>query len=407
MDRCREAFAKNARDIYGLDNGATVPHTVDYNGLRGDGSRAPDKLINPGDFTWMLHNYWMHYRYSMDHTLVTDEKTHALFSLLKKSINVYLHTMKKGADGKYHLPVWMTPEYGKVADNNYNLSLLRWGCQTLLDLNKRYNLSDPLATRWKDVLKNLTPYPVDKTGYMMGKDMPMTKSHRHWQHLQMLFPLYLVDLNDPAKRTLAKKSIRHWLTVDNSRQIYGWSGAAASSLYSALGDGDNALKYLLNHHNQKRFVMSNTMYLEISPVIECALVAARSLQDMLLQSHGDMIRVFPAMPDVWKDAVFRDLRTEGAFLVTARRAKGKLVWVKLQSLAGEPCIVRADFATTPLALGGRKFKLKPLGKSTWQIDLKKGETVVLTADAKGPFLVAPLEADAKQCNFYGLNSNGK
>ena len=138
LDAKRANFVRNAKDIYGFDDCATVPHTTDYEGLRGDGSCAPDHYINPGDFTWAFHNYWQHYRYSMDHSLITNQTQHAFYPLLRGSINLYLHLLKKGDDGKLHLPVLHSPEYGNAADNNYNLALLRWGCQTLIDLNQRY-----------------------------------------------------------------------------------------------------------------------------------------------------------------------------------------------------------------------------------------------------------------------------
>ncbi len=98
IDRNRKNFEKNAKDIYGIDNGATVAHTADYNGLRGNGSTAPDKYINPADFTWGLFNYWQQYKYSMDESLVTDRKTHAFYDMLRKSVNVYLHEMKMSKD---------------------------------------------------------------------------------------------------------------------------------------------------------------------------------------------------------------------------------------------------------------------------------------------------------------------
>lgn len=41
--------------------------------------------------------------------------------------------------------------------------------------------------------------------------------------------------------------------------------------------------------------------------------------DMMLQSWGGIIHVFPAMPTKWQDASFYQLRTEGAFLVSALR----------------------------------------------------------------------------------------
>ena len=42
IDAKRDNFVLNAKEIWGFDNCATVSHTSDYEGLRGDGSRAPD-----------------------------------------------------------------------------------------------------------------------------------------------------------------------------------------------------------------------------------------------------------------------------------------------------------------------------------------------------------------------------
>ena len=80
IDAKRANFYRNAKDIWGFDGCATVSHTTCYEGLRGDGSAAPDKYINPGDFTWALHNYYLQYRYSMDHSMVTDHAKHASYT---------------------------------------------------------------------------------------------------------------------------------------------------------------------------------------------------------------------------------------------------------------------------------------------------------------------------------------
>ncbi|MHC4201485.1 MAG: discoidin domain-containing protein, partial [Planctomycetota bacterium] len=403
IDRNRKSFYKNARDIYELDNAATVPHTTCYEGLRGNGSRAPDKYINPGDFTWALHNYYLHYRYSMDESMVTDHEKHAFYPLLRDSVNIYLHLLKKGGDGKLHLPKQHSPEYGNMADNNYNLSLLRWACETLIGLNERYRIDDPKLPEWKRVLADLVPYPVDETGLMVGAGVRLTKSHRHWSHMLMVFPLYQMNLDQPENRSLVEKSIRHWLATQGGRQIYGWSRAAASCLYSVLGDGDQALDSLLRHHNHKRFVMPNTMYIEGSPVIECALFAAKSLQDMLIQSWGDTIRVFPAVPAAWRDAVFHDLRAEGAFLVSAARREGRTRWVRIRSLAGEPCRVRPSLeGQVSLLKEGRTAALRPSKDGVFDIELAKGEEALLYASGAAPdAAIAPLPADPETWNVWG------
>ncbi len=401
MDARRAAFVSNAKEIWGFEQCATVPHTTSYDGKNGDGFAAKNwgHYINPGDFTWALWLYWQQYRYSMDEALVTDQSAHAFYPLLKGSVNLYLHLLKPGDDGKLHLPTMHSPEYGNAPDNNYNLSLLRWACETLLALNERYRLNDPQISDWKRVLKDVTPYPTDAHGFMIGAGMPFAHSHRHWSHMLMVWPLHTLSCEQPEHKEVVEKTLQHWLTVDNGRQVYGWSAAAAAHLYATLGDGEKAIEQLRSHHNNKRFVMPNTQYIEGSPVYECSLVAASSLQYMLLQSWGGIVRVFPAVPNEWKQTAFQNLRAEGAFLVSAIRRDGNTSWVRIESLAGEPCRVKPNF--TGAFACDRPDKLKELGNGVYELALKKGEAAVLYQGRREQ-AVQPCDLGGQQPNAWGL-----
>jgi hypothetical protein len=409
IDAKRTNFVANAKSIWGFDGCATVPHTTDYEGLRGEGTCAPQNYINPGDFTWALFNYWQQFRYSMDDAFVTNQSRHAFYPLLKGSINLYLHLLQPGDDGKLHLPLLHSPEYcpdGDV-DNNYNLSLLRWGCATLLDLNMRYGFNDSQRPEWERVLRNLVAYPQNEHGFMIGATVPFARSHRHWSHLLMVWPLHMLSVEQPENKALVEKTMNHWLTVDNGREIFGWSSAAASLLYSAMGNGDKALEHLRAHHNNKRFVMPNTMYIEGSPVIECSLFAAKALQDMLLQSWGDRIRIFPAMPSEWREAVFHELRAEGAFLVSAARRNGKTRWVRIKSLAGAPCVMRPGFEGA-FSTSLPSANMREVEPGLFELGLAKGQEVILFKEA-GDILpeVTACELPAKTFNFFGVKDPKK
>jgi hypothetical protein len=111
---------------------------------------------------------------------------------------------------------------------------------------------------------------------------------------------------------------------------------------------------------------------------------ATIVHDMLLQSWSDLahsepgpIRFFPALPSTWKDVEFCNLRAEGAFLVSAKRSGGKTVFVKIKSLAGEPCRVRPGIEGKLQVGGGRHLSLNEVSPGVYQIDLKKGDEVVL------------------------------
>ncbi|MDO4856516.1 MAG: alpha-L-fucosidase [Thermoguttaceae bacterium] len=403
IDDKRANLAANAKLLYGIDDGATLNHTTDNDCI----SEYYTEYLNPGDFTWALHNYWLQYRYTMDRSYLTDREKHAFFDMLKGSFNVYRHIFQKEVDGKYHIPVMRSPEYPtKARDTNYNIGLIRWLCERLIEVNRECGFNDPQAAEWQDVLDHLVDYQVGEDGFLIGADVPQTVSHRHWSHILQVWPLCVYTAEDPERRALIKKTMDHWTTVEDGRQMFGWSQAAAASIYAILGEGENARDYILKHHNNRRFVQCNTQYFEGGwPVIECSHVAARALQEMLLQSWGNQIRVFPAIPADWKETSFADLRTEGAFLVSAIRKDGKTSWVKIESLAGEECRVVPNF--TGDFRSSAPEKVQPLGNGLFKIDLKKGETITLWQGEAGQKVAPVTMPDGQKPNPWGKKAAEK
>jgi hypothetical protein len=218
----------------------------------------------------------------------------------------------------------------------------------------------------------------------------------------MVHPLQIMDFNDTESRELTIRSIRHWLTVDEGRQVYGWSRAAAASLYAMLAEGDSAIAQIHGHMADKRFVRPNTMYIEGSPVNECSIILGRSLQDMLLQSHNNLIRIFPAVPTHWDDAVFHDFLAEGAFLVSAVRKNGVTQWVRIKSLAGEPCSVNPGLSGEVSAT----VPLKNQGNGIYELNLQVGGEALLFTGSKPPSaVIEPIAVDPAQVNFWGVKEN--
>lgn len=102
-----------------------------------------------------------------------------------------------------------SPEYGTAEDCNYDIALLRWGCNTLLEASRILSVDDELIPRWKQVAEHLTDYPQDENGMMIGKDVPFSRSHRHYSHLLMFYPLYLLNAEQNGSKELMEKSVEH------------------------------------------------------------------------------------------------------------------------------------------------------------------------------------------------------
>ncbi len=329
----------------------------------------PNGAFELSNLVWVMHNVWLHWRHSMDERLLRE----LLFPLLKGSVHYLLQRLEPDGDGRLHLPEAISPEYPVTArDTNYDLALLRWGCETLLALDARLGAGDPLAPRWRDTLARLAPYPVGPNGYLVGRDVPFEKSHRHFSHLLMIYPLRMVTGERDGERALIERSLAHWIGFEGALQGYSFVGASAIS--SLLGKGDDALRYLSTL--LEKYVHPNTMYTESGPVIETPLAAAQAVHEMLLQSHGGVIRVFPALPSAWKDVTFRDLRAEGAFLVSAELRGGAVSRVRVESLAGEPATLQVAMPTGAAATG-KPDGLERAGDGIWRVRLARGESAGL------------------------------
>ena len=63
-----------------------------------------------------------------------------------------------------------------------------------------------------------------------------------------------------------------------------------------------------------------------------------AINEMLLQSHDGVLRLFPCWPRSL-DAAFGTLRARGAFLVSARLRQGEISHVSLQSEKGRSCTI--------------------------------------------------------------------
>lgn len=409
-----DLFDRNATQLK-----SNIRNCQDCAGL---GTTSGDALYSitaaPADqLPWNLHNYYLQFRYSMDSSMLRDR----LYPLLRSSMNTYLAYLNLESDGRYHMASSTSPDYeipvqyrtGSsdrfMKDSNYKLALIRWECQTLLEMASRLGIADPLAPRWQGILDSLATFPTDTTGLMVGAGVPLSISHRHYSHLLAFYPLDLIRWDSTSHRSLIERSVRTWSSLNSDWHGYSYTGSAA--MYARMFQGDSAFEKL------RRYIVfgarvpftPSTMYQEgNNPVMETPSSWARSLQEMILQSQGGLIRVFPAVPTSWKDLAFHTMRTEGAFLVSAIRKNSTTTLVQVQSLAGQPCRIRTDLPRPVLAVSssGRNLSVKD-SAGILSLDLRAGETVAIYS-AGGPTsaTITPVPYEQGSCNFFGGQFKG-
>lgn len=375
----RDNLRRNVTDIAGQEDwtdAACLPRTATYDlhAPLDPKQTVESNQYEAGNLTWTLFYYWQHCQAYGD----TLQLTRRLFPLLKSAVNLFFH-IRTTENGRYGLPPTASPEYisKNIGPNtNYDLANLRWGLQTLIDIDRTCGLNDPMLPRWKDFLDRLVDFPYDeKTGYKVSDRYAFTStSHRHYSHLFMIYPYHLLDWNHPIDGPRMRLSVDRW----QGNQGYSRTGKAA--MLASRGDGDGALAQLRVFFS--RYLKPNTLYAETGPCIETPMAAVASLHELYLQDWGDRIRVFYGLPTTWTDASFVNMRAKGAFLVSALRRNGRTEWIQVESEKGGRCRLQTGIPASRLRVRDGQGRLKQVAvvdaaSGTVEMPTRAAEVVLL------------------------------
>lgn len=376
-----------------------------FDGLARDFCKSP-KI---GDFAWVLQNYWLYYRYTGDWNAIAER----WLPKARVVLAGYQKKLKANAKGKLELLQTESPEFDgfkSYTNSNYNLALLRWLLNAMVEIDAR-SPGGPSAeaTEWKNIQRDLIPFPTDENGLRVSSDQAFNKSHRHFSHLLALYPLFVLNPDATADRDLVSRSVEHWHRIGQGKALAGYSYTGGAALYAALGKGDEAagmLRTFLTGDIGISQLLPNTLYVESggkNPVLETPHSAASAMTDLTLQSWGGKIRVFQAVPGEWQSANFHLLRAMGGFVVSAAREQGKTAWVVITSEAGEPCVVKLPDWRGPIQSVGAETSPEEIAPGEYRIRLAKGESCLLRpAGSKAEPIIrwSPLPND--QPNLFGL-----
>ena len=344
--KVRPENKKWTKKWFGVE-GLNVPGVADLEGKQMSG--WAQYSFSATTSAWLSQHFYWHWRYSQDRTFLRDR---AYPYLADCSTFIEAMTRQKDAQGKRTLALSSSPE---INDNrldawfagitNYDLSLMRWLLGATAELADEQKMPAE-AARWRAVLAELPELVLAEDGRLLvAPGYPLRESHRHLSWLMAIYPLGLVDKNDgdAAKRTIDASLAE--LDKFGPAWWCGYSYAWQGNLKARAGDGAGAEKALeifskaftlrnSFHANgdQTKSGLSNYTYRPFT--LEGNFAAANGIQQMLLQSQRGLMQVFPAVPDSWQDVSFSQLRTEGAFLVSARREGGKTVQVDIESEKG-------------------------------------------------------------------------
>jgi alpha-L-fucosidase 2 len=297
---------------------------------------------------WMAQHLWWYYRYSGDEAFLRQ----SAYPFMKKCLQFYERILTKADDGRWHIAFSQSPEYFSndlkawTPDPTCDLSIVRNLARYSLTAAEVLHTDEAELARWQAFLADLAPYPTDvHSGLKVQPDTTYNHTHRHPMHLFPIFPGG--DLNvegSVADRALIDRSMKNWI-YQGTGEWMGWSFPYGSLIASRVRRANQALSLLQIYTrayiwpngfhvngDYRRFGFSFYDSEAFTMEAECGFTAA--VNEMLLQSWGGRVRIFPSVPAEWEDVSFRNLRAEGGFLVSAERRHGQIMSATIESEKG-------------------------------------------------------------------------
>ena len=343
--RNRDTFKKYTKEYFGK-NGLNVPGVATLTGEPMGG--WIQYSFGPTVSAWLSQHFYLHWRYTMDKDFLLN-KAYPWISEVAQFLD---EISTKGKNGKRKLPISSSPE---IFDNsskawfpeisNFDLSLIRWTFEKAAEMADVLSLSEE-SKKWKQILSEWPEYAIDKkTGFMFALGIPYDKSHRHFSHLMAFHPLGLIDLSKGDSDKVIINNTLSNLENTGSDWWCGYSFSWLGNLYARAQNGEKAAEALKTfatcfclpnsfHVNGDQTKSGKSKFTYRPFTLEGNFAFAAGIQEMLLQSHSGAIKIFPAIPESWKNLFFNNFRAEGAFLISAERENGETKSVKICSEKG-------------------------------------------------------------------------
>jgi len=370
-------------------NGINVPGVATLRGREMGGWHM--YAMSPTISCWLAQHFYLEWKYTMDRSFLQDRA----WPWVRETAG-HIEQLAKFKNGYRTLPMSSSPEFHDgymeawfLQMTNYDLAL----CKYVFKIAAEMAAEMGLMAEQTHLLKVGSEFPeldISKSdGLTVAPGYPYKESHRHFSHLMAFHPLGLLSLDNQDDKLIIESSLRN-LEKQGTSQWTGYSFSWLGNLYARTKQGNKAVEALNTfarcfcspnsfHLNGDQCKEGHSSFTYDPFTLEGNFAFAAGIQEMLLQSHLEKIEIMPAIPQDWKEVSFRDLRAQGAFLVSAEKKNGVIDSFAIYSEKGGEAVIQLPFPTFTIqesTKAERGFSLKG-EKNILRIRFEKGGRVVV------------------------------